>query len=196
MVDVSRIKELREKTGAGMMDSKKALVESKGDIKKAIIILREKGLAGLSNKSDRKTTEGVIDAYVHSNGKIGVLVEVNCETDFVAKNKKFVEFAHNIALQIAASNPGYISEEEVDEKEIKEERKIYAKQVKDSGKPNKVIDKIVDGKMNKFYEEVVLLEQEYVKDSDMKVKDYLGSIATSLGENIKISNFFRMELGK
>lgn len=195
-VTIDKIKELREKTGVGMMDSKGALKEAKGDIDKAIKILREKGLAGLEKRAGREAKEGVIDSYVHANGKIGVLVEVNCETDFVAKNDKFKEFAHDIALQVAASNPLYVSEDVIPEEELNKERDIYSKQAKDSGKPDKVIDKIVDGKMQKYFEEVVLLNQPFVKNQDIKINDYLGDVAASLGENIRISRFVRLELGQ
>lgn len=195
-VSVEKIKELREKTGVGMMDSKKALIEASGDIEKAVVILREKGLAGLEKRSGREAKEGRIDSYIHSNGKIGVLIEVNCETDFVAKNDKFKEFVHDIALQVAAANPLYVSEDLIPEEELNKEREIYSKQAKESGKPENVIDKIVEGKLKKYYEEVVLLNQSFVKNPDIKISDYLGSVAASLGENIIISRFVRIELGQ
>ena len=189
------IQELRKKTGAGMMDSKKALVDAKGDMEKAVIILREKGLADLSKRAGREAKEGIIDAYIHANGKIGVIVEVNSETDFVAKNDKFKEFVHDIALHVAAADPKYINIEDVQKDEIKKETDLYKKQAKNEGKPDKIVDKIAEGKLSKYYEQVVLLEQPYVKDPDQKIKDYLGSVAGSLGENIKISRFVRMQLG-
>jgi len=194
-VTTLQIQELRQKTGAGMMDSKKALQQAKGDIEQAIKILREKGLADLRKKSARVTKEGVIDSYIHSNGKIGVLVEVNSETDFVAKNEKFKNFAHEIALQVAASDPTYVSKEDVPKEAKENEKEVYKKQAEKEGKPKEVLDKIAEGKLNKFYDQVVLLEQPYVKDPDMKIKDYLGSIAASLGENIRISRFVRLQLG-
>ncbi len=195
-VNTSQIQELRQKTGAGMMDSKKALQQAKGDIKQAIKILREKGLADLGKRSTRATKEGVIDSYIHANGKIGVLVEVNSETDFVVKNEKFKNFAHDIALQVAASDPTYVSKEDVPEEEKENEKEVYKKQGEKAGKkPKEVLEKIAEGKLNKFYEQVVLLEQSYVKDPDMKIKDYLGSVAASLGENIRISRFVRLQLG-
>jgi len=194
-VTTLQIQELRQKTSAGMMDSKKALQQAKGDIEQAIKILREKGLADLRKKSARVTKEGVIDSYIHSNGKIGVLVEVNSETDFVAKNEKFKNFAHEIALQVAASDPTYVSKEDVPKEAKENEKEVYKKQAEKEGKPKEVLDKIAEGKLNKFYDQVVLLEQPYVKDPDMKIKDYLGSIAASLGENIRISRFVRLQLG-
>ena len=195
-VSVQQIQELRKKTGAGMMDSKKALTNAKGDMKKAVILLREKGLAGLEKRADREVKEGVIDSYIHSNGKIGVLVEVNCETDFVARNDKFQQFVHDVALQIAASNPLFVTEDDVPEDALKGERKIYAAQAKKSGKPDNVIEKIVEGKLKKYYEEVVLLNQPFVKNPDLTIKDYLGDLAASLGENVKIRRFVRLELGQ
>ncbi|HDZ86772.1 MAG TPA: translation elongation factor Ts [Actinobacteria bacterium] len=194
-VSTAEIQELRKKTGAGMMDSKKALVEAKGDLEKAVVILREKGLADLSKRAGREAKEGVVDAYIHANGKIGVLVEVNSETDFVAKNDKFKEFAHDLALHIAAADPKYVSIEDVPEDETKKEKELYKKQAKTEGKPENIVDKIAEGKLAKYYEQIVLLEQPFVKNPDQKIKDYLGSIAGSLGENIKISRFVRMQLG-
>jgi len=195
-VSVEQIQELRKKTGAGMMDSKKALLEAKGDQEQAVRILREKGLADLSKRAARAAEEGVIESYVHANHKIGVLVEVNSETDFVAHNAKFKEFAHDVALQIAASDPQYVSIEDVPAEVIDKEKELYASQAKKEGKPEAVIEKIAEGKLTKFYEQTVLLEQPFVKDPDLKIKDYLGSIVASLGENIRIARFVRLQLGQ
>jgi len=195
-VSVEQIQELRKKTGVGMMDSKKALIDAKGDFEQAVRILREKGLADLSKRAARAVEEGVIESYIHANHKIGVLVEVNSETDFVAHNAKFKEFAHDVALQIAASDPQYVSIEDVPAEVIDKEKELYAKQAKGEGKPEAVIEKIAEGKLAKFYEQIVLLEQPFVKDPEMKIKDYLGSIAASLGENIRIARFVRLQLGQ
>lgn len=194
-ITTAQIQELRKKTGAGMMDSKKALIEAKGDMEKAVVVLREKGLADLSKRAGRVAQEGVIESYVHANNKIGVLVEVNSETDFVAKNTKFKEFAHDIALQIAASYPQYVSIEDVPEDVIKKEKEVYVKQAEKEGKPANIAEKVAEGRLNKFYEEVVLMEQPFVKDPNLKIKDYLGSVVASLGENIGIARFTRMQLG-
>ncbi len=195
-ISAQLIQELRKKTGAGMMDSKKALVEAGGDIDKATVVLREKGLADLGKRAGRAANEGVVEAYVHSNGKIGVLVEVNSETDFVAKNDTFKSFAHDLALQIAASDPAYVSVEDVPSEVIEQEKQVYRKQAEGEGKPANIAEKIAEGRLNKFYEQVVLLEQAYVKDPNQKIKDYLGTIAASLGENIVIARFVRMQLGQ
>lgn len=194
-ITTDRIQELRKKTGAGMMDSKRALIEAKGDMKKAVVVLREKGLADLSKRAGKVAQEGVIESYVHANNKIGVLVEVNSETDFVAKNAKFNEFAHDVALQIAASYPQYVSIEDIPEDVIKNEKEVYIKQAEKEGKPSNIAEKVAQGRLNKFYEDVVLMEQPFVKDPSIKIKDYLGSIVTSLGENIGISRFARMQIG-
>ncbi|RJQ33391.1 MAG: translation elongation factor Ts [Actinobacteria bacterium] len=190
-----QIQELRQATGAGLMDCKSALTEAKADMDKAVEILRLKGLAGLEKRAGRVAKEGIIEAYIHANNKIGVMVEVNCETDFVARNDKFKEFAHDIALQIAASAPLYVNEEDVPSEVLSKEKKIYKEQAKAEGKPDKVLDKIVEGKVKKYYEEVVLLNQSYVKNPDITILDYLGSFAGSIGENIRISRFVRLELG-
>lgn len=194
-VSAKQIQELRKKTGAGMMDSKEALIEAKGDMEQAVRILREKGLAGLIKRAARVAKEGIIESYVHANHKIGVLVEVNSETDFVAHNAKFKEFAHDIALQIAAADPQYVSTEDIPRDAIEKEKKLYKEQAKREGKPEAVQEKIAEGKLAKFYEQVVLLEQQFIKDPDLKIKDYLGTIAGSLGENIRITRFVRLQLG-
>lgn len=195
-VSVDQIKELRALTGAGMMDCKNALLEAKGDLDKATKILREKGLAGLKEKSSRVTKEGVVDSYVHGDGKIGVLVEVNCETDFVARNSDFREFVHDVAMQIAAANPEYISREEVPEERVESEKEIYKNQALAEGKPENIAEKIVKGRLEKFYKEVCLLEQPFIKDSDVTIESYLGDIACKLGENIIMNRFVRLQLGE
>ena len=195
-VSVDQIKELRALTGVGMMDCKNALLEAKGDLDKATKILREKGLAGLKEKSSRVAKEGVVDSYVHSDGRIGVLVEVNCETDFVARNSDFREFVHDIAMQIAAANPAYVSREEVPEERVESEKEIYKNQALAEGKPENIAEKIVKGKLEKFYKEVCLLEQPFIKDSDVTIESYLADIACKLGENIIINRFVRLQLGE
>lgn len=188
------IKRLREKTSAGVMDCKKALKESGGDINKAIEILRKKGIALASKKSSRATKEGVVGSYLHLNQKIGVLVEINCESDFVARNKEFKNFVKDISMQIAASHPRYVSREDVPKEAIDKEKDIIRAQIK--GKPENVVDKIVGGKLEKFYEEVCLLEQLFIKDTNIKVKDYLTSVIARTGENIVIRRFVRYQVGE
>lgn len=191
----SIVKDLRARTGAGFMDCKKALQEAKGDIETAIEFLRKKGLAELKKRASKIANEGLVDSYIHAGGKMGVLVEVNCETDFVARNEDFKEFAHNIAMHIAASNPLYIKRDDVPLEVIEKESEIYKAQSLEEGKPAHVIEKVVAGRIEKFYKSVCLLEQPYVKNSDISVEDYLGEIATKIGENIVIKRFVRYELG-
>ncbi|MFP4393528.1 MAG: translation elongation factor Ts [Desulfohalobiaceae bacterium] len=195
-ISAKMVKNLREKTGAGMMDCKKALLDTDGDEKKAIIWLREKGLSKAQKKADRTAAEGFIGSYVHMNGKIGVMVEMNCETDFVAKNDKFKELAKNIAMQIAAASPVCIRPEELPQELVDQERELYAKQAKAEGKPDQVVEKIVDGKLKKYYKEVCLLEQPYIKDDSLTIKDLLNEIIAVLGEKIEIGRFVRMEVGE
>ena len=195
-ITAKMVKELRDKTGAGMMDCKGALAEASGDFDKAATILREKGIARASKKSDRATTEGVISSYIHPGDKLGVLVEIACETDFVARTDDFKNFARDIAMHIAASSPVCVQREDVDQKIIDNERDIYAKQAKNEGKPDKIIDKIVDGKIEKYYSEIVLLEQPFVKDNDKSVNDYVQETIGKLGENILIRRFARYRLGE
>lgn len=190
------VKKLREKSGVGMMDCKKALVESNGDIEKAQEILREKGLAEASKKAMRATKEGIIDSYIHLGSKIGVLLEVNCETDFVARNEVFRDLVHNIALHIAASAPRYVSIEDVPEEVIKKEKEIYKKQALNEGKPEHVVDRIAEGRLKKFYEENCLLEQPYVKDNDTTVGELVKQHIAKIGENIVIRRFTRYVLGE
>ncbi|HOW16899.1 MAG TPA: translation elongation factor Ts [bacterium] len=198
MADVSSelVKQLREKTGAGMMDCKKALVDSKGDLEKALVFLREKGLASAEKKSSRATKEGVVSSYIHGNGRIGVMIEVNCETDFVAKNEKFQSFVKDIAMHIAAMNPKYIKEEDVPADVKTSEIEIYKKQIEGSGKPANVIEKIVEGKFKKYCEEFCLLNQAYVKNPDLKIQDYVKENISVIGENISIKRFVRWQLGE
>ena len=195
-ISAAMVKQLREKTGAGMMDCKNALSEVKGDIEKAIEFLRKKGLATAQKRAGRALSEGIIQSYIHMNGKLGVLVEVNCETDFVAKNEDFQEFAKNIAMHIAASNPLGITPEDVSEEIIEKEKEIYRAQALDMGKPENVTDKIVEGKLKKFYQESCLLNQPYVRDTDMSVADLLNGLIARIGENISIKRFVRYQIGE
>jgi elongation factor Ts len=194
-VNASLVKELREKTGVGIMDCKKALQECGGDIPKALDYLRKKGIATAKKRGGRVTSDGQVQSYIHAGGKIGVLVEVNCETDFSAKTEDFSEFVKNLAMQIAATNPVSIDRDSVPEDLLAKEREIYSVQAKESGKPEKVIEKIVDGKMKKFYSEACLLEQPYVKNPDMTVQDLLNEVMAKTGENVVIRRFARFQLG-
>jgi len=195
-ISAEQLKELRDRTGISIMECKKALEESGGDIEKAIEILRKKGYARAKDKMDRETGEGLVYAYIHLDGKIGVLVEVNCETDFVARNEEFRELAKNIAMQIAAANPKYISAEDIPVEEIEKEKDIIREQLKDSKKPAEIIEKIVQGKLNKYYEEVCLLEQPFIRDDKIKVQQFIASHIAKFGENIRVRRFARFELGK
>ena len=190
------IKDLRQRTGAGVVDCKVALQEAKGDIDKAIEYLRRKGLATAAKKAGRIATEGLVSSYIHAGGKIGVLVEVNCETDFVAKTEDFQNFVKNVAMPIAAANPQYVRREEIPENVLDKEREIYRAQALESKKPEKVIDKIVEGKLERFYSEVCLLEQTYIKDGDLTVKEVLDALIGKIGENIQIRRFSRFQLGE
>jgi len=195
-ITAKMVKDLREKTGAGMMDCKKALQDTDGDEQKATAWLREKGLSKALKKADKTASEGFIGSYVHMNGKIGVLVELNCETDFVAKNDKFKELAKNISMQIAATSPLALKPEDLPQKAVDEERAIFEKQAKAEGKPDNVVEKIVDGKMKKYYKEACLLEQPYIKDDSLTVKDLINEMIAVLGEKIEIGRFIRMEVGE
>jgi len=195
-VTANMVKELREKSGAGMMDCKKALAETGGDMQRAFDFLRQKGLAAATKKADRVANDGAVGAYVHAGGKIGVLVEINCETDFVARTTEFQTLLKDIAMQIAAVNPRYVRREEVTEAELDKEKEIYRQQALESGKPEKVIDKIVEGKIDKFYSEVCLLEQAFIKDQDKKVVDVINDAIARLGENIQVRRFARYNLGE
>lgn len=195
-VSASAVKELREKTGAGMMDCKKALAETGGDVQKAIDHLRQKGLAAAAKKADRVAADGAVGAYVHPGGKIGVLVEINCETDFVARTAEFQSLLKDIAMQVAAANPRYLRREEVPAAELDKEKTIYRQQALETGKPEKVVDKIVEGKIERFYSEACLLEQAFIKDPDKKVTDIVNESIGRLGENIQIRRFSRYHLGE
>jgi elongation factor Ts len=195
-ISVELVKDLRQRTGAGVVDCKKALQEAKGNMDAAIDYLRRKGLATAAKKAGRIATDGLVSSYIHAGGKMGVLVEINCETDFVAKTEDFQSFVKNIAMHIAAANPQYIRREEVPEEVLEKERDIYRTQALDAGKPQKVIDKIVEGKMERFYSEVCLLEQTYVRDSDLTIKELLDTLIAKIGENITIRRFTRFQLGE
>ncbi|WZL74876.1 translation elongation factor Ts [Clostridiaceae bacterium 35-E11] len=194
-ITATMVKELREKTSAGMMDCKKALMEADGDMEKAVEVLREKGLAKVAKKSGRIASEGLVESYIHG-GRIGVLVEVNSETDFVAKNDEFKQFVKDIAMQIAASNPLYIRREEISEEVIQKEKSILKAQALNEGKPEKIVDKMVDGRIEKYYKEVCLLEQPFIKDPDKTIQDLLNEKIAKIGENIAIRRFVRYEVGE
>lgn len=194
-VTASQVKELRERTGAGMLDCKKMLEKTDGDIDKAIDALREKGLASASKKAGRLASEGIVDSYLHG-GRIGVLIEVNTETDFVAKNEEFRQFVQDMAMQVAAANPKYVSKEEVPTSEIEKESEILKQQALNEGKPENIAEKMVAGRIEKYYKEVCLLEQVYIKNSDYVVKDLLSELIAKIGENIKIRRFVRYEVGE
>jgi elongation factor Ts len=195
-VDAKTVKTLRDKTGAGMMDCKKALAETGGDMEKAIVYLREKGIASASKKSGRATREGRIVSYIHPGDKLGVLLEVSCETDFVAKGEQFIEFTRDIAMHIAAAAPSYLSKEEIPEDVLEQERSIYRTQALNDGKPEKIVDKIVEGRISKYAAEVCLLDQPFVKDDKMKISDFIKSGIATFGENISIARFVRFKLGE
>jgi elongation factor Ts len=195
-VDAKLVKELREKTGSGMMDCKKALVETDGDIEKAIAYLREKGLAATNKKAGRLAAEGVVESYIHMGGKIGVLVEVNCETDFVAKNEGFLNFVKDVAMHIAASNPLYVTKEEVPTEELDKEKEILRNQALNEGKPEKIVDKMVEGRISKYYKEICLMEQPFVKNPDLTIEELVKEQIMTIGENVKIRRFARFEMGE
>lgn len=195
-ISATMVKQLREKTGAGMMDCKAALSECDGDIEKSVDFLRKKGLATAQKRSGRETSEGVVHSYIHMGGKIGVLVEVNCESDFVAKTDDFIDFAKNIAMHIAASAPVAVEKEDVPEDLVNREKEVYRQQTIEMGKPEKMIDKIVEGKLNKFFKESCLMSQVYVKDPNITVQDLLNDVISKIGENIKIRRFARFQIGE
>jgi elongation factor Ts len=195
-VSASAVKEIRERTGAGMLDCKKALEETDGNMEKAIEFLREKGLAAAAKKGGRIATEGTVESYIHAGGRIGVLVEINCETDFVGKTEQFREFARDIAMQIAAASPKYVRREEVPTEELEKEKEILRAQALAEGKPEKIVDKMVEGRINKYYEEFCLLEQSFIKDPDKTIETLLKEKISTIGENISIRRFVRYELGE
>lgn len=192
-ISAKTVAELRKRTGAGMMDCKKALGEAGGNVEKATDLLRKRGVELAAKKSDRATSQGWVGSYIHSNGRMGAIVEVNCETDFVAKNEKFQEFIKNISMHITAMSPQAVSPDELDPAIVDREREIYREQMKD--KPTEIQDKIIDGKINKYYSEVCLLKQPYVKDDKKSVEDYLTETIATIGENIQIRRFSRLEIG-
>jgi len=190
------VNELRQQTGIGMMECKKALQESGGDIEKAITILRKKGFSRAQDKMSRETADGVVGSYIHMNGKLGVLVEINCESDFVARNEDFQLMVKNIAMHIAAANPQYVSSEEIPADILDQEKDIIRDQFKDSDKPAEIVDKIVTGKLGKFYSEICLLDQAYIKDDKLSIKEYIATHIAKFGENIKVKRFARFALGE
>lgn len=196
MATPNEVKELRDRTGAGFMECKKALEQTGGDVDKAIDFLREKGMASAAKKAGRETKDGRVHSYIHSTGKLGVMVEVNCETDFVAKTDEFRDFVNNIALHIAAASPRYLNKEGVPAADIEREQGIFRVQAEESGKKGPVIDKIVEGKLNKFFEEVCLMHQRYVKDPDQTIEGVVKAAIAKLGENIAIRRFVRFQLGE
>ena len=195
-ITAAMVKELRERTGAGMMDCKKALAESDGDAEKAIDYLRIKGMSKAAKKSGRATTEGLIVSYIHPGNRIGVLIEVGCETDFVARTDEFQAFARNVAMQVAAAAPVAVNREDIQSELVEKERVVFRTQALEEGKPEAVVEKIVDGRIEKFYAENALLDQVYIKDGDKKVSDLLSEVIATLGENIKIARFSRFQLGQ
>ncbi len=195
-ITAQMVKELRDTTGAPFIDCKKALEEVSGDLEKALDILKIKGVAKASKKVGRETPEGTVASYIHAGGKIGVMVEINCETDFVAKNEEFQAFAREVAMQIAAANPTYISKEDIPESELEREKEVMKAQVIESGKPANIAEKIIEGKIEKFYEDVCLLNQTHIRDSKVKIDDILQALIAKIGENIKVRRFTRFQLGE
>ena len=195
-IDAKIVKSLRDKTGAGMMDCKKALVETKGNLDKAVDHLRKSGIAKAEKKGERIAKEGLVFSYIHHGGRLGVLVELNCETDFVAKTEGFSDLAHNLAMQVAATNPLSSGREDIDNTILEREKAIYSDQAKESGKPENIIDKMVDGRIEKFYAESCLLEQQFIKDPDRKIGDLMTEAVATLGENIVINRFIRFAVGE
>ena len=198
MVEISAamVKELRGATGSGIMDCKRVLAETEGDMEKAVDLLRKKGLAKAAKRAGRSTSEGVIYSYIHTGSKLGVLLEVNCESDFVAKTENFQQFAKNIAMHIAAANPVGLNPEDVDSTVVEKEREIFRAQMIEEGKPEKIIDKIVEGKVDKFYKEVCLMSQQYVKDPQQTISELLKETISKIGENIQIKRFVRFQIGE
>jgi elongation factor Ts len=195
-VTAAQVSELRKVTGAGLMDCKKALAETGGDHEKAVDYLRKKGLAAASKKSGRAATEGIVGSYIHAGGKIGVLVEVNCETDFVAKNENFQAFVKDVAMHIAAAGPLYVRREEVPEELIEREKEIYRAKARETGKPENIIEKIIEGQVNKFFADICLMEQAFVKDPDKSIQTVVNETIATIGENISIRRFTRFVLGE
>ncbi len=195
-ISARQVKELREKTGVGMMDCKNALVEAGGDLEKAVRILREKGIAAAAGKATRTASEGLVGQYIHAGGKLGVLVEVNCETDFVARTSDFQELVRDIAMHIAASSPIHVRSDQIPEEEIARESEIYRSQAEQQGKPDHIADKIVEGRLKKYYSEVCLYDQAFVKDPDLTVEELIRSMVAKMGENILVRRFARFKIGE
>jgi len=195
-ISAERVKELRQRTGIGVMECKEALAECEGDIDKAIAVLRKKGAARAQEKMNREASQGLVYAYIHMEGKLGVLVEVNCESDFVARNAEFKELAKNIAMQIAAANPRFVSSADIPAEELEQEKEIIRGQLQDTKKPPQIIEKIVEGKLKKYYQEVCLLDQPYIRDDKQTIQQLIASTVAKFGENIKVRRFARFELGK
>jgi len=195
-ISAEQVKALRDQTGAGMMECKKALLEADGDFEKAVTLLRERGLAAAAKRADRQTREGIIGHYIHAGGRLGVLAEVNCETDFVAATDEFQELVRDIAMQIAASNPSYVRREDVRQDEIEREKEIYHNQAQSAGKPEKIMERIVEGKLNKYYSEVCLYEQPFVKDPELTVEELIKAKIAVLKENIAVKRFARFKVGE
>lgn len=195
-ISAQMVKELRQATGAGVLDAKKALEAADGDFDKAVDLLREKGAARAAKRADREASEGIIEMYAHPGNRVGVMLELNCETDFVARNEQFQDLAHDLALHIAAMNPKYISSEEVPQDEIDREVEVLKNQALAEGKPENIVEKIVSGRISKYYEEICLLEQGFVKDDSVKIKDMITNAVSTIGENIRVRRFARYELGE
>ena len=195
-ISAEQVKTLRDQTGAGMMECKKALLEADGNFEKAVTLLRERGLAAAAKRADRQTREGIIGHYIHAGGRLGVLAEVNCETDFVAATDEFQELVRDIAMQIAASNPSYVRREDVRQEEIEREKEIYHNQAQSAGKPEKIMERIVEGKLNKYYSEVCLYEQPFVKDPELTVEELIKAKIAVLKENIAVKRFARFKVGE
>lgn len=195
-ISAEQVRKLREKTGVGLMDCKDALRAANGDMEKAVDYLREKGLAKLAKRGGRAATDGSIASYIHTGGKVGAMVEVNCETDFVAKTNEFQAFVKDVVMQITASNPQYVRREEIPADVLEREKTIYRNQARESGKPEKILDKIAEGKLEKFYQEVCLMEQPFIKNTDITLKELLEELVTKLGENILVRRFVRFQLGE
>jgi len=195
-ISASQIKELREATSVGFLDCRAALEEAEGDFEKAVDLLREKGLAKAAKRAGREASEGVLELYDHGNGRVGVMVEVNCETDFVARSDAFLKFAHEVALQVAAASPRWVKEEDIPEDVLEHEKEIARNRALEEGKPEKILDRIIDGRIKKFKEEVILMKQAYIRDEDLTIEKFLHETVASLGENIVIRRFVRWEVGE
>jgi elongation factor Ts len=195
-INAKLVKTLRDKTGAGMMDCKRALVETAGDLEKAVDHLRKSGIAKAEKKGARETKEGLVYSYIHAGGRLGVLVELNCETDFVANTDGFTELAHNLAMQIAATNPIALDRDSIDDNVVAREKDIFTEQAKSQGKPDNIIERMVEGRINKFYQESCLMDQTYIKDQDKKIRDLFTETISTLGENISINRYIRFAIGE